>query len=357
VSVTVRALVAPGPLPPARALEIAAGIAQALIARGAVHGGLTSELVVVEHRGGRVEWVRVLDSPSLRPSCGAPEQVAGGEADARTDVYAIGALLHEMVRGAPPSGDVAAALSHAPPEVASLVLRCLAPRAADRPRDPEALARELAALRPRGAPAPRANEARPPVRPWFLVVAGLALIVGLAIAFRGRERRGDGEIAISPETLDRLLQAATRAEVVPYRASDPFDLRVDPPPGIALVETEPGIALGAGTVDSLEVWTATTALPVDGESLTLALLSDGAEEIPREQRGHLVEKRTRAIRGERHVSVIHDDAERRMRVETVIYPRATALYTVSFRTTAADFDRTVALRDDLFTLGVTFTRP
>jgi serine/threonine-protein kinase len=97
-----------------RAMEIAAQVARALTAAhsvGVLHLRLEPERVLV---GTGAEPVRVLDlglgaaagrSPASDPHSvlyRAPEQLAGEAIDVRTDVYAVAALLYELVTGAPP---------------------------------------------------------------------------------------------------------------------------------------------------------------------------------------------------------------------------------------------------------------
>lgn len=57
----------------------------------------------------------------------SPERLAGGEADARNDVHAVGALLFEMLTGELP-GRGAEAPVPAPPRVVDVIRRALAPR-------------------------------------------------------------------------------------------------------------------------------------------------------------------------------------------------------------------------------------
>ncbi len=119
-----------GAIDVARALKISTQICRALAAahtQGIVHRDLKPENVFLITRDGAADVVKVLDfgiaktteaeaarerrltSPGMAmgtPEYMAPEQAAGRPADARCDVYALGAIMYEMATGqAPYSGD------------------------------------------------------------------------------------------------------------------------------------------------------------------------------------------------------------------------------------------------------------
>ncbi|MGH9883923.1 MAG: serine/threonine protein kinase, partial [bacterium] len=173
-----------GALDVARALRITGQICRALAAahrESIIHRDLKPENIFLITRDGTADVVKVLDfgiaktteaeaarerrltSPGMAmgtPEYMSPEQAAGRAADARCDVYALGAIMYEMVTGVPPySGDNFMEIltkkatqdppppglvrSELPSQVSDLVMSAMARNPDDRPQTMEALEYEL----------------------------------------------------------------------------------------------------------------------------------------------------------------------------------------------------------------------
>jgi hypothetical protein len=191
---TLRALLEQGPLPLRRALEIGEQMAEALAAahaRGIVHRDLKPENVMVTrdwqakildfglaklHRpllaGSHDSTVGGLQHPYTEPGLVvgtaaymSPEQVRGAPVDHRSDQFAFGVILHEMISGRrafarPTPAETMAAILREQPDPAGVaesaaatplkwvLERCLAKEPDDRYDSTRDLALELARIRP-----------------------------------------------------------------------------------------------------------------------------------------------------------------------------------------------------------------
>ena len=212
---SLRDLIERGPVPLRKTIEIGAQIADGLAAAHAanvVHRDLKPENVMLTRHG----RPKILDFGLARyqpaaPAEGAmtmpgmvmgtagymsPEQVTGSATDARSDIFSLGIILHEMLAGKIPFArattietmsailrddppDLPATL---PPAVQQVILHCLEKEPARRFQSAGDLAFNLRAVSP-GSTAGAQTPARPPRRKLRLSAAALtATVLGLVAA-------------------------------------------------------------------------------------------------------------------------------------------------------------------------------
>lgn len=232
---------AKGPLPLAKALEYAMQIADALDkahARGIVHRDLKPANVMLTRSGAKLldfglarSGARVnggamhtdlVTTPSpgggltaegtLLGTCRymAPEQLEGQEADARSDIWALGCMLHEMLTGRPAfdgrthASLIAAILEREPPSAQSpsgppalghVIGRCLAKTPEERWQSAADVRHELAWIAGSSATA----EVQAPLQPartwrehiaWSIAALATAALIA-AVLGAGRTRAAD----------------------------------------------------------------------------------------------------------------------------------------------------------------------
>lgn len=261
-------------LPLPQALDIARQIAEGIDAshrKGIVHRDLKPHNVMIEHGTGRVVIMdfgiarhlaqRGDDRIDGTPHYMAPEQTGGHAVDARTDLYALGCVIYEMLVGevvfpagsvrdaaqrhaVEPPPDVRTRLPDAPSWLATLLLALLEKDPARRPSDARAVATQLAG--PRWTPELRQlrtyteNTGRPALSPDATLVAYTS----------DRERRdhfrlyvepiaGGPARVLTPPDLGMLdVTWAADGHSLLAVTRDGRALRVDPATSVALVVAE-----------------------------------------------------------------------------------------------------------------------
>ena len=233
-----------GRLPGDKALEIARQLCAGLAAahrEGVLHRDLKPANVMLDGRGravmtdfglaGLADQIQGRDVRSGTPAYMAPEQLAGKDVSAKSDIYSLGLVLYEVIAGkpafaaAPLAELVRSRREDAPsspatwvqdldPAVERVIMRCLERDPADRPASALAVAASLpggdplaAALAAGETPSPQmvaaassSSELAPRTAVWSLaaVLLGMALVVFLGVKESGVERMG---LEKSPQVL------------------------------------------------------------------------------------------------------------------------------------------------------------
>jgi serine/threonine-protein kinase len=245
------------------ALQIAAGLS-ATHAAGLIHRDLKPSNVLVS-RDGRVVITDfgvaiASDDPSApalpmhgagTPLYMAPEQIEGRAVDARTDLYALGLILFEMLTGSNPwpsdaeRGSGLARLSVPPPSprtlndkvpeaLARLVLGLLGREPGERPPNVAAViaalqaAREELRSRPASSPVPPSPSRKPSLRPPYPAIAttNSPHVRSVAVLpLRNAGGAGDSYLAeaLTAELADRLVSCPG------VRVASPRSLRLEEP--------------------------------------------------------------------------------------------------------------------------------
>jgi serine/threonine protein kinase len=297
-----------GPLSPSRAVAVMEPVLRALAsahAVGMVHRDVKPENVLLGDDG-RVKvadfgLARAAESTTITQTTShlmgsvaylAPEQVERGTADARSDVYAAGVLLWELLTGTPPhSGDTAIAVAHAhvytgvpppstvaegiPANLDALVVRATRRDPSARPVDAGEFLRDLLTVKatlPAAPPVTAMQDTRPLVVPRVVDrtptkpttprksrrgLIGIAVLVVLAVlALAGGYYLGSFRYTHAPRVIGLDVSQATaqirsqqlKVETLNAVSSGPDDvvLRQEPLPG-ARIRKHGTVRLFVGT--------------------------------------------------------------------------------------------------------------
>ena len=275
----IRTIDAVGRMPESRAIHIARQLCSALGAAhgaGIVHRDLKPENVLLIRRGKDEDFVKILDFGIAKvahvqkkitragevfgtPHYMSPEQCEGNEVDHRTDIYALGVLLYEMVTGnVPHDADTMMAIltkhlyeDPVPPsvrapdvssELEAVILRCLRKKREERYHSMAELDADLeraeVGTEPRGPATLIVRPTRPPVARLVRSLMGvlgvgmlalLGTLIGVAVddGDSGGARPGDeASIAVVAEPTAAALPPVTDTDRAAVLESDPRGAQV-----------------------------------------------------------------------------------------------------------------------------------
>ena len=159
-----------GPMPPERAAKLCATIADALFyahSRNVIHRDIKPANIMIcpdgEPRIADFGIAKVIQSDDATlgssvimgtPLYMAPEQIEGGDIDARADIYALGVVMYEVISGRPPFNEGNIEYHHihtpppplpdtVPPAFAAIVMKAIQKNRADRFQSGAELAKAL----------------------------------------------------------------------------------------------------------------------------------------------------------------------------------------------------------------------
>ena len=312
---TLAARLAARPLPLDIVVHIGRQIAQALQAAhavGVVHRDVKPENVFLVKRGGRDDYVKVLDfgvaklSQTLGPSAVvstntgsvigtprymAPEQAAGLDVDASTDIWALGVILYEMLAGKvpfeslsfgqlaadiitkppPPLPERSAAGEVIPPALRDLVLACLQKQPELRP----ATMTSVDAWLERALDPNTASAATPSPRSRLALRAGLAAgaaaVLGLVLFFALRPA---APVAPVTAPVVAAVEKAPTPAPPPEKPANVSLMLTTTPAGARLIRADTGEVIGTTPFSG--------ALPRSSAPLRLRIEAAGHEPLLRD---------------------------------------------------------------------------
>ncbi len=259
-----------GHLPAGKAVRFAGQVAEGLMEAhraGVVHRDLKPQNIMIDREGSarimdfgiaRALKAKGMTDPGMiigTPDYMAPEQFEGKEADQRTDIYALGAILFEMVTSVPPfEGEtpLVVAMKHktekprdpreanpqVPEALSRLILRCLEKdrekrfQSAEEVRDGlRALGRQLPSTGVTGGGITRTLRFRM-MRPLRLGLIAAAAIVGLAAAGylifgpKGQTTGPPGGTIVTPSTYKSSLAVLPFEDLSPLQDQAVFSVGI-----------------------------------------------------------------------------------------------------------------------------------